>query len=141
MSVKVIPDGYHSVQPYLTVPDVEAQFAFLGKVFGGTVIEQIPGEDGKVRHGEVRIGDSVVMMGRAREAKDVSKSTLYVYLADADAAHQNAMAAGAREIQAPADMPYGDRTAAFADPAGNSWWVATRKENLTPEEIARRMQG
>jgi PhnB protein len=139
MSASPVPEGYHTVTPYLVVPEVEALIAFLEHVLGARAIEKIPGEDGKIRHGEVRIGDSVVMMGRASEPSQACKSMLYVYLADADATHARALAAGAKEVQAPADQFYGDRTAAFLDPAGNSWWIATRREQLSSEEITRRM--
>jgi len=133
-----VPDGYNAVTPYLTVGDGDALVAFVEHVFGGQVTERLNHSDGRLRHGEVRIGDSLVMIGGLPDAPP-SSTMLYVYVADADATDQTALDAGATSIQAPADMPYGDRTAAFSDPSGVRWYVATRKETLSPEEIQRRM--
>lgn len=132
-----VPDGYNAVTPYLTVPDAGAQVAFLERVFGARVTERLNDEDGKLRHGEVKIGDSMVMVGGRPDAPP-STTMLYVYVADVDATYRTGLDAGATSIQEPADMPYGDRTAAFSDATGTRWYVATRKETLSAEEIQRR---
>ena len=107
-------------------------------MFGGELTERLNAEDGKLRHGEVRIGDSLVMIGSRPDAPPCS-TMLYVYVADVDATYATACETGATSIQEPADMPYGDRTAAFSDASGVQWYIAMRKETLSPEEIQRRM--
>lgn len=132
------PPGYSSVSPYLTVPDVPAFINFLVTVFDGEVKERITRPDGSAGHAEVRIGDSLIMLGGATATCVIHPATLYVYVADVDATYQKALAAGAASDVPPADMFYGDRAGAIRDPAGNQWWIATNKEQLTPEERQRR---
>ena len=98
------------------------------------------GPDGSVMHGEVRIGDSVVMMGEAwGESKPIA-AALYLYVNDTDVTYRRALQAGATPLREPADQFYGDRSGGVKDPAGNQWWIATRKEDLSPEELARRAE-
>jgi len=138
MTVKPVPDGFHTVTPYLVVRDVAGLMDFLRDAFGARIKEAVPGPDGKVAHGEVVIGDSVVMLGEAREEHPPRPSTLYLYIPDCDDAYRRAMEAGATSIMKPTDMFYGDRNGGVMDPAGNQWWVATHVEDVPPDEIARR---
>lgn len=138
MSKNFAPPGYNSVSPYLTVRDVNALIDFLVTVFDGEVKERITRPDGSAGHAEVRIGDSLIMMGGATPSCEVHPATLYTYVADVDATYQKALAAGATSDTPPTDMFYGDRAAAVRDPSGNQWWIATNKEQLSQEELQRR---
>lgn len=140
MSVNPIPEGYHTVTPYIVVDDIDRLIDFLQAAFDATEKERVPGKDGVTGHGEVLIGDSHVMMGRAQAEFPASPAMIYLYVADTDATYARALAAGAASLQEPADMFYGDRNAGVKDPAGNTWYIATRQENLTPEELAERAQ-
>jgi len=135
---KAIPDGYHTLTPYLTVSDAEGMLRFLQEVFGAELRERHNHPDGKLKHGELQIGDSRIMVGQATEQFTPRPQTLYVYLADVDAAYARALGAGAKSLSAVADQFYGDRSGGFEDPAGNWWWVATRIEDLDAEEMQRR---
>jgi uncharacterized glyoxalase superfamily protein PhnB len=138
MPVKPIPDGYHTITPYLVVRGLPKLLDFLKRAFGAEETERVAGKDGTPTHAEVKIGDSRVMMGEARPEHPPMPSMLYLYVADCDAAHRRAVAAGGTSILEPTDMFYGDRNGAVKDPCGNQWWIASRKENLSREEIARR---
>ena len=134
------PAGYHTVTPYLVVEDIEALIAFLKDAFGAEEHERVPGPDGVTRHAEVRIGDSVVMMGAAQEGYPPMPAALYMYVEDTDASYASALGAGADSIMEPADQFYGDRNAGVRDSQGNTWWIATRVEDLTREELRKRAQ-
>lgn len=138
MAVRPIPAGYHTVTPYLLVDDVEGVIAFLKQAFGGQEIERVPGADGRISHAEVRVGDSVVMMGHASDPSKRTSTMLYLYVPDVDDAYQRSLAAGATSIQAPRTEFYGDRVAAVRDVAGDQWYIATHVEDVSSEELARR---
>ena len=138
MTVNPIPEGYHTVTPYLVVDDVDRLLDFLKAAFDATEKERVPGQDGATGHAEVLIGDSHVMMGRAQDEIPKLPCMLYVYVPDTDATYARALAAGATSQQEPADMFYGDRNASVKDPTGNLWTIATHQENLTSEELAAR---
>jgi PhnB protein len=121
-----VPDGYHSVTPYLAAPSADALIAFLVSAFDARVVQRVEREGGGVAHAEVEIGDSRVMICDATAQHAASPAVLYLYVADADDGYGRAMAAGAHSIAEPADMPYGDRHGGVTDPAGNQWWIATR---------------
>lgn len=138
MTVNPIPEGYHTVTPYIVVDDVDRLIDFLKAAFDAVEKERVPGQDGKTGHAEVVFGDSYVMLGRAQEGFPALPCSFYVYVPDTDATYAQALSAGARSVQEPVDMFYGDRNASVKDPAGNTWIIATRQENLTPEELAER---
>ena len=138
MTVNPIPEGYHTVTPYLVVDDVDRLIDFLRAAFDAVEKERVPGKDGRTGHAEVILGDSYVMMGRAQPEFPATPCMLYVYVPDTDATYARALAAGATSLQEPADMFYGDRNATVKDPTGITWGIATRQENLTPEELAER---
>jgi len=139
-NVKPIPDGYHTVTPYLVVEGVDELIDFLKQAFDAVETERLAGPDGKVGHGEVRIGDSVVMMGEASGEWKPMPGMIYLYVNDTDATYKRALDAGATSVMEPADQFYGDRNAGVKDAAGNMWWIATRKENVSPEELRRRAE-
>ncbi len=138
MAVNFIPEGYHSVTPYMVVGNVDELVDFLAAAFGAEEKERVPNQDGKTGHAEVLIGDSYVMMGRAQDDFPPQPCMLYIYLPDTDAAYAQALEAGAKSVQEPQDMFYGDRNAIVTDPTGNTWCIATHQETLSPEELAKR---
>ena len=140
MAVKSIPDGYHSVNAYLVVDDVAGLIEFLQKVFAGELKEKFTRPDGAIMHAEVKIGDSVIMMGQASDKYKARPGMLYVYVPDADAAYKRALDSGATSIMEPAAQFYGDRNGGVSDASGNQWWIATHVEDVSQEEIARRHQ-
>ena len=142
MPVKPIPDGYHSITPYLVVPGVAKLLDFLKQAFGAEPTHPpMTKPDGTVMHAEVQIGDSRIMMGDASGAKSGSMpAVLYLYVPDCDAVYRRALQAGGTSISEPADQFYGDRHGGIMDPSGNQWWVATRKEDVSSEEMMKRAQ-
>lgn len=138
MPVKPIPDGYHTVTPYLTVSDLPRLVQFTVDAFGAKPSEMVPDASGTVRHAEVRIGDSVVMIGQEREQWKARPGSLYLYVEDTEATYRRALDAGAKSVMAPAKQFYGDINAGVEDPVGNYWWIATHVEDVAPEEIERR---
>jgi PhnB protein len=140
VAVKPIPDGYHSLNPYLTVSDLPRLVRFLEEAFGGRQTERVPDSSGAVTHAEVRIGDSVVMIGQARGEWTPRPSTLYFYVEDCQATFERALAAGAKSLTKPARQFYGDMSGGVEDPLGNWWWIATHVEDVSPEELARRVK-
>jgi PhnB protein len=140
MAVKPIPDGYHSVTPYLVVKGVAKLLGFLKQTFEAREIERIARPDGAIMHAEVRIGDSAVMMGEPMGPHQPMPGSLYVYVSDADAIYKRALEAGATSMQEPADQFYGDRSGGVKDQCGNIWWIATHKEDVAPEELKKRAE-
>lgn len=138
--VKYIPDGYHTITPYLTVGEPDALIEFLSRAFGGELRYKHADEHGRTRHAEVQVGDSRVMIGGARGEWKPQPAMLYLYLPDCDAFYQRALDAGAKSLQPPATHFYGDRTAGVQDASGNLWWIGTHVEDVSDEEIARRAQ-
>ncbi len=136
--VEPIPDGYHSVTPYLTVQGVPELVDFLRRAFGAEETLRMPRPDGTIRHAEVRIGDSVVMMGDVAQPSQTMPASIHLYVEDADAAYGRALRAGATSLREPTDEFYGDRMAGVKDPVGNQWWIATHREDVAPEEMAKR---
>ncbi len=140
MAVKPIPEGHHSVTPYLVVEDAAKLLKFLEQGLGGKCVEHHQGPDGKTAHAEVKIGDSIVMLGQAGERAKAYSATLYHYVPNVDETHRRAVAAGAKSTLEPMDMFYGDRSGAVTDPCGNAWHIATHIEDVSPEEMQKRMQ-
>jgi PhnB protein len=140
MAVKPIPDGYHSVTPYVIVEGVPKLIDFLKQAFGATELHRMAQPDGTIRHAEVRIGDSIVMMGEAGGQFKAAPVTIHLYVPDSDAAYKRALQAGATSITDMADQFYGDRSGGVKDPTGNSWWIATHKEDVPPEEMKKRAE-
>ncbi len=139
MAVKPIPEGFHSVTPYLTVRGVDKIIDFLSKAFDAQVShEPIKRPDGKIMHAQVKIGDSCVMLGEESEQAKATASTLYLYVPDVDRVYRQAVKAGGQSVMEPADMFYGDRSGGVTDPAGNQWHIGTHVEDVSPAELKKR---
>jgi PhnB protein len=138
MAVRPIPEGYHTVTPYLVVPGVPELIEFLKQAFDARETGRFAGPDGTIMHAEVRIGDSPVMMGEPAGGVQPIPAMLHLYVEDVDAAYRRALAAGATSVREPADQFYGDRSAGVKDCFGNQWWMATHVEDVSPEEMERR---
>jgi PhnB protein len=145
-SLRSIPKGYHSVTPYLAVDDAAAALEFYKQAFGARERMRMPAPGGKVGHAEIEIGDSCIMLAdeypdmgfRSPKAFGGTPVTLHLYVEDVDAVARQAVAAGAKELRPVKDQFYGDRTGTVADPFGHVWHIATRKEDLAPDELKRR---
>ncbi|HEV3501135.1 MAG TPA: VOC family protein [Bradyrhizobium sp.] len=139
MAAKPLPDGYHTVTPYLTVRGAPKVIEFLKQAFGAELThEPVKRPDGTVMHAEVTIGDSRVMLGEENEMAKATTSSLYLYVPNVDSVYQRAVKAGGNSIMEPTDMFYGDRTGSVKDPSGNTWSIATHKEDVAPQELAKR---
>ncbi|KAF0243236.1 MAG: hypothetical protein FD180_3501 [Planctomycetota bacterium] len=137
MAVRPIPKGYHTVTPYLAVKGSRKLLAWVQKAFGARPIDVVDGPRGTVMHAEVRIGDSMVMLGEAAPGKP-SPATLCLYVRDCDAVWRRAVKAGGKVLRKPENQFYGDRSGAVKDPCGNQWYIHTHIENLTKLQIATR---
>ena len=139
MAVKAIPDGYHSVTPHLVVRGAAQLIDFLKQAFGAEEKSRTPGPDG-IMHAEVKIGDSMVMLGDAMGGVDPMPMMLFLYVEDSDAVYKRSLQAGATTVQELKDQFWGDRAGAVRDAFGNVWWIATHVEDVSPEELKRRLQ-
>lgn len=135
----IIPPGHHTLTPSFVVPGVAKVIDFMAAAFGAEVVDRYDGPDGVVFHAEVRIGDSILMMGDLQPGFDAMPAMLGLYVADCDAAYARALAAGATSLEAPKDMFYGYRTARVQDVGGNKWAIQQVVELLSKEEIETRM--
>jgi PhnB protein len=145
-AAKPIPEGHHTVSPYLIVDGGARALDFYKKAFGATELFRMEAPGGKIGHAEIKIGDSVVMLADVHaemQAHDPhhykgSPVSLHVYVEDVDKVAKQATAAGATVKRPVQDQFYGDRSGSFEDPFGHTWHISTHKEDLTPEEIGRR---
>ena len=138
MSVKPIPDNVPRVSPYLLVKDVDETMRFLKDVFNAVEGERMVLPDGTVNHGSVKIGDSLIMMGKKSENMPQQSTMLYIYVEDTDATYKRALKAGGESLMEPINQFYGDRNAAVKDSDGIQWWIASHLEDVSTEEIQRR---
>jgi PhnB protein len=146
MAVKPIPDGYHSVTPYLIVKGAAQAIEFYKKAFGATELMRFPGPNNTVAHAEIKIGDSPVMLADEGAAEYKSPQSvggtpvsLMIYVPDVDKVYNQAISAGAKQSRPVQDQFYGDRSGNLIDPFGHVWTVATHKEDVSMEEMQRRM--
>lgn len=145
--VSPIPAAYHSITPYLIVKGAAKAIEFYKTVFGASELMRMPGPNGTIVHAEIKIGNSPVMLAdempgmefRSASALGGSPVGLLVYVSDVDACAARALAAGAAQIKPVQDQFYGDRSGTFADPFGHLWTIATHIEDVSPEELERRM--
>ncbi len=145
MPVNPVPDGYHTVTPYLIVKGAAQAIEFYKAAFGATEVMRLPTPDGRVAHAEVQIGDSKVML--ADEFPEMGATApqggtpvgLCLYLPDVDAVTERALAAGAKLERPVKDQFYGDRSGTVVDPFGHKWTISTHVEDVAPEEMGRRM--
>ena len=137
MAVKPIPEGYHTVTPFVSVYGAARVLDFLRVALGATERYRLNQPDGNVMHAEVQIGDSIVMIGETMEGDSPMPASLYLYVPDPDATYRAALVAGGESIMEPEDQFWGDRLAGVKDPTGNKWWFAVHIEDVPEEEIAR----
>ena len=149
MAVKAVPDGYHSITPYLVCKGAAKAIEFYTRAFGAKEFVRMPGPEGRIMHAEVRIGDSMLMLADenpdrgavAPPAGTLARSaSIMFYTDDVDATFKRALDLGASSIQTPTDMFWGDRMGNLMDPFGHQWAIATHKEDVTPDEMQKRMQ-
>ena len=146
MAVKPIPDGYHSVTPYLIVRGAAQAIEFYKKAFGATELMRFPGPNGTVAHAELKIGDSPIMLAdegpehKSPQSVGESPVGLMIYVEDVDKIFSQAVSAGAKSTRAVEDQFYGDRLGNLTDPFGHKWTIATHKEDVSAQEMERRMQ-
>jgi len=148
MAVKPIPDGYHSVTPYLIVQGGARAIDFYKQAFGATELFRMDAPRGKIGHAEVKIGDSPVMLAdehpemgaKSPQTLGGSPVHLMIYVEDCDTVFKRAIAAGGTETRPLKDQFYGDRSGTLTDPFGHSWTIATHKEDVSPEELERRSE-
>jgi PhnB protein len=145
--VKAIPEGYHTVTPYLVVHDAAKAIDFYKRAFDATELFRMEGPPGKIGHAELQIGDSKIMLADemgagAGSPKSVGGTTggIFLYVKDVDSAFNKAVSAGAKVDMPLADQFWGDRYGKLSDPFGHSWSMATHKEDVAPEEMKKRMQ-
>jgi PhnB protein len=150
MKVKAIPSGYSSVTPYLIVEGAAEAIEFYKQVFGATERMRMPIPGGKIAHAEIQIGDSVVMLAdqptdptaarlKSPNAVDGTAVSIHLYIEDVDSVMEKATNAGAKLVRPVANQFYGDRSGIFTDPFGHVWNVATHVEDVSPEEMEKRM--
>ena len=147
MPVSPVPPGYHTLTPYLIVDGAARALAFYAEAFGATELMRLPAPGGKIGHAEIEIGDSRFMLADEAPAHNAkapgafggSPVSLHLYVADVDAMIAKAVAAGATIKSQPEDKFYGDRMGSLTDPFGHTWHLATHIEDVTVEEIKRRM--
>ena len=133
LTANYVPPGFHSITPYLIVEGAGKLLDFCRQAFDGEEKGRVPLPDGTLMHAEIAIGDSMLEMGDAGGKWAPMKTALHLYVKDADATYQRALAAGATSLYAPMDQPYGDREGGITDPCGNSWYIAThRATGLAP---------
>ena len=145
-NVKAIPEGYHTVTPYLTLRDAAQAMEFYKSAFGARETFRMNTPEGKIGHAELTIGDSIVMLsdenpqGGCASPSSLKGTTvtLFLYVEDVDATFQQAVKAGATVLMPVTDMFWGDRHGQLADPFGHRWSIATHKEDLTPDQVAAR---
>jgi len=138
MAVKPIPEGYHTVTPYLTIGNPEAVMDFLKKAFDAQETYAMRNDQGQVQHAEMKIGTSMLMFGKAHGDWHARPGNFYMYVEDCDALYKKALAAGGKSLSEPANQFYGDRHAGVTDAEGNNWWVATHIEDVSQDELTRR---
>jgi len=145
MSKSPVPEGYHSVTPALVVRDAAAAIDFYKRAFGAEEIDRMTGPDGSIMHAEIRIGDSRIMLGEENEQwgtrspllTNGNPGSLHMYVADADAAYDRAIKAGAKPRYPLEDAFWGDRYGKVTDPFGHEWGIATRMKELSPAEMEK----
>jgi PhnB protein len=147
MAVKPIPDGYHTATPYLIVDGAARAIDFYKRAFGATELLRLEMPEGRVGHAEIRIGDSPIMLAdefpemgiKSPKSLGGSATSILLYVDDVDARFNSAVAEGAKVLRPVADQCYGDRSGTLEDPFGHKWSIATHVEEVSLEEVQRRM--
>ena len=147
-TVKPVPEGFHTVTPYLVQQDTKRALEFYKRAFGAETRNLMPGPNGKVMHAELKIGDSILFLSdefpeMSPETKSPASAgcvtaSMFLYVSDVDATFKKAVDAGARAVMPVTDMFWGDRFGKVADPFGHHWGIATHKEDVPPQEMQKR---
>jgi PhnB protein len=150
MAVRAIPEGYEAAIPYLSVLQAAEAIEFYKRAFGATEVMRMAGPDGRVGHAEIKIGKALLMLAdehpeidfQSPKSLKVKRSPvgIHLYVDDVDAVYKRALQAGAVSLRAPEDQFYGDRNAQLQDPSGHVWYLSTHKEDVSPEDMRRRME-
>jgi PhnB protein len=146
MTVKAIPDGYHTATPYLIISGATEAIEYYKQAFGATELFRMPAPGGKIGHAEIKIGDSPIMLAdefpemgyKSPQTLGGSPVSIMIYVADVDTVFDRAIAAGGKAQRPVKDQFYGDRSGTLEDPFGHVWHVATHKEDVSAEEMERR---
>jgi PhnB protein len=146
MAIKPVPDGYHTATPYLIMKDAAKAIEFYREAFGAEELMRLADPGGKVRHAEIKIGDSPIMLAdevpemgyKSPQSLGGTPVSIMLYVEDVDRSFKRAVAAGAKSTRPVKDEFYGDRTGTLTDPFGHVWTISTHKEDVTPEETTRR---
>jgi uncharacterized glyoxalase superfamily protein PhnB len=137
-SVKAIPEGMHTVTPYLVVDGATELIRFIEQSFQGKTTSIMKTQDGKVMHASMQIGDSQVMVSDATDRYPAGACRLYLYVDDVDTTYKNAIDAKGVSLREPTNEFYGDRSGGIKDTWGNEWWIATHIEDVDDEEMEKR---
>jgi PhnB protein len=140
IAVKPIPEGSHTVTPYLMVQGASKLIDFLKQAFKAEEIHRFTFPDGTVMHAQVRIGDSMVMMSEARAEHEPMPTMIYLYVEDVDTVYKRALQAGAISLREPTNEFYGDRSGGIKAASGNQWWIGTHIEDVSPRELEKRAE-
>ena len=140
MAVKPIPEGFHTVTPYLVVKDASKVLDFVKQAFDAKEMHRSVRPDGKIMHAQFRIGDSMVMIADGTPDHPPTPCSLYLYVKDTDALYKSAIKAGGTSIMEPMNMFYGDRNGGVKDPSGNQWWIGTHIEDVPEAELKKRAE-
>jgi PhnB protein len=135
---KPIPDGFHSVTPYLIISGADKAIDFYKMAFGASELFRMPGPDGRIMHAEIKLGDSIIMIAEAfpEWGSPAVSANNHIYVENADVFFATAVAAGAKPLMPVSEMFWGDRFGKIADPFGQTWSVATHVKDMTPQEMA-----
>jgi PhnB protein len=145
---QAIPDGHHTVTPYLAINNAAKALEFYKNAFGASEIYRLTLPDGRVGHAEIRLGDSIIMLadefpeygGKSPGTLGGTPVNIHLYVEDVDAFFKRALTTGAKECKPVTDQFYGDRSGQLEDPFGHLWWVATHKEDVPPDELRIRVE-
>jgi PhnB protein len=148
MAVKYIPDGYHTATPYLIIKGAAEALEFYKKAFGASELLRMPGSDGKIGHAEIKIGNSPIMLAdefpnmgyKSPQSLGGSPVSIMLYVENVDKTVERAVAEGAKITKAVQDQFYGDRNGTISDPFGHVWTISTHVEDVSPQEMQRRME-
>ncbi|WP_433245759.1 VOC family protein [Streptosporangium sp. CA-135522] len=139
MISKFMPEGYATVTPWIISHDTAGLIDYLKSAFGAVELARVTDDEGRIGHAEVRIGDAVVMMFDAKPDWPRTPAFLRLYVPDADATHRQAVEAGGTSVTEVTHLFFGDRVGRVRDPFGNLWWIQTHIEDVSPEEMERRL--
>jgi PhnB protein len=138
MSVKPIPDGFHTITPYLLTRGASRLIEFIAAGFEGELLAHEKRPDGAIMHATMRVGDSMLMLADSTLPFEPMPSSIYLYVTDCDTVYQRALSSGGISVFPMMTLPSGQRYGAIKDPCGNIWWVATQVEDVPPDEQERR---